>query len=198
MAMKGWRRLLAASRPKPARRAERIVAVQLHIVLPARAGVVAVVLYYLFYSGWLSGPPTILGVVLETLRGYFQVYVLCNAVAGSIFFLWRRFPATLLEWVVFTLGLLDGLFVAGLTLITGGFDSMAFWVFVCLVMLNAANIPLAMPQIVLNLLLSVFYLAAGILQLVPRDAAQPVFPAGLQTDPAGQLCGRHVWGRGFD
>jgi signal transduction histidine kinase len=171
--MKEWRRLLATPRPGPARRAERVVAVQLHIVLPAKAGVIAVVLYYLFYSGWLTGPPTTQLVVLETLRGYFRVYVACNAVATVIFLLWRRFPPEIFEWLVFVLGLLDGLFIAGLTLATGGFESIAFWVFAGLVALNAYSIPLATPQIVLNLLLSVFYLAAGILypQLLRAELA---------------------------
>jgi len=61
------------------------------------------------------------------------------------------------------LGLLDGLFVAGLVMITDGFDSMAFWIFPILIVINAISIPLAMPQIVLNLLFSVFYLGASFL-----------------------------------
>jgi signal transduction histidine kinase len=65
--------------------------------------------------------------------------------------------------VAFTLGLLDGLFMAGLTVVTGGFDSMVFWVFPGLIVLNAICIPLAMPQIVLNLIVSLFYLSAGLL-----------------------------------
>jgi signal transduction histidine kinase len=170
-----WRwmsRWLAAPQPEPSRRAERIVAVQLHIVLPAKVGVIAVVLYYLFYSGWLSGPATTQTVVFETLRGFFLVYMLCNAVGTTVLMLWRRFPPELFEWLVFSLGLLDGLFVAGLTLITGGFDSLTFWVFPGLILLNATSIPLATPQIVLNLCLSVFYLGAGILYNNVRAAQQ--------------------------
>ena len=67
------------------------------------------------------------------------------------------------------MGLLDGLFIAGLTIVTGGFDSIVFWVFPCLIVLNALSIPLAVPQIVLNLLLSLFYLSAG---LVVRTLAR--------------------------
>jgi len=54
----------------------------------------------------------------------------------------------------------DGLFMAGIIILTGGFDSIAFWVFPALVVLNALSIPLAMPQIVLNLLVSLFYLVS--------------------------------------
>ena len=155
--------LLATSRPEPAQQAERIVAMQLHIVLPAKAGLIAVVLYYFFSSGSFSEAPSIYGLMLELLRWYFSIYVAGNFVAALIFFFWRRFPPAIFQWLVFTLGILDGLFIAGLAFMTDGFESMAFWLFPGLIVLNAISIPLAMPQIVLNLLLSVFYLSAGIL-----------------------------------
>jgi signal transduction histidine kinase len=61
--------------------------------------------------------------------------------------------------------LVDGLFLAGLTAETGGFGSNLFWVFPGLIVVNALSIPLATPQIVLNLSLCVCYLAAGILNI---------------------------------
>jgi signal transduction histidine kinase len=160
---KGLAQLLAAMRPAPEPQARRIVGMQLHIVLPAKAGVIGVVLYYLFSSGPLYEVTTLRGVVLEMLEGYFLIYILCNIVAGVVFALWRRFPPGIFQWLVFTLGLLDGLFMAGLAFITGGFESMAYWMFPGLIVLNAISIPLAMPQIVLNLILSIFYVSAGIL-----------------------------------
>jgi signal transduction histidine kinase len=53
--------------------------------------------------------------------------------------------------------------VAELLILTGGFDSTAYWMFPGLIVLNAISIPLATPQITLNLLLSLFYLSAGVL-----------------------------------
>ena len=160
--IKGVPRLLATARPEPVQQAERIVAMQLHVVLPAKIAVAAFALYYLF-SGSFPGEHSVYVVVLEALQKYILIYILCNLVAGVVFFLWRRLPAGLLQWLVFTLGLLDGLFMAGLTFMTGGFESMAYWMFAGLIVLNAVSIPLAVPQIVLNLLLSVFYLGAGLL-----------------------------------
>ena len=46
--------LLATDRPEPVLQAERIVIMLRDVVLPAKVGVCVVVLYYLFYSGWLS------------------------------------------------------------------------------------------------------------------------------------------------
>jgi signal transduction histidine kinase len=161
--LKGLRRLLATDRPEPTRQAARIVAMQRDVVLPSKAGVMLVVLYYLFYSGWFYEAPTTRSVVQETLKNYFLVYIFCNFLGALFFYFWRRLPPGLFQWLAFTMGLLDGLFVAGMTIVTGGFDSIVFWVFPCLIMLNALSIPLAMPQIVLNLLLSLFYLGAGLL-----------------------------------
>lgn len=155
--------LLAAPRPQPARQAERIVSVQRRFVMPVRMGVLGVVLYFVFSSDWLSGNPNTETVVLLTVRGFFQFYLVCNVAAAVMFFSWKRFSAGLFQWLAFVLGLLDGLFVAGLILLTDGPQSEAFWIFPILIVLNAISIPLAMPQIVLNLLLSVFYIGASTL-----------------------------------
>ena len=161
--IKGLRQMFAPGRREPTQQAARIVAMQLHIVFPAKAGVVAVVLYYLSNTGWFDNTPTPHTVVLELLQNLLLTYIFCNVVAAVFFSLWRRFPAGLFLWLVFTLGLLDGLFMAGLVFRTDGFESIAFWVFPGLIVLNALSIPLAMPQIVLNLSLSLFYASAGIL-----------------------------------
>src|SRR3954454_1902270 len=176
MNLMSWHRLRGAPRllpmpvPEPAQQASRILSVQRNIVLPARLMVTSVVLYYLFYSRWmdLDEVATPREVVLKTLQRYFIVYIICSAIAAILLIL-RRFPASLVQWVVFVVGLLDGLLLAGLTIETGGFGSNLFWVFPGLIILNALSIPLATPQIVLNLSLSVFYLGAGILNTSISD-----------------------------
>jgi len=161
--LKGLPKLLATDRPEPTQQAERIVAMQRDVVLPSKAGVILVVLYYLFYSGWFYEVPTTRSVVQETLKNYFLAYVLCNFVGAFFFAFWRRFPPGLFQWLAFTMGLVDGVFMAGMMIVTGGFESIVFWVFPGLIVLNALSIPLAVPQIVLNLLLSLFYFGAGLL-----------------------------------
>jgi signal transduction histidine kinase len=162
--IQGLLKLLAVPRSKPTRETERIVAMQLHIVLPAKIGVAVIALYYLF-SDWSFVAPSTYLVVLETLQKYFFVYILCNVAAGTVYCFWRRLPGGIFQWLVFTFGLLDGLFVAGLAFMTEGFQSMAYWLFPGLILLNAISIPLATPQIVLNLLLSFFYVGAGVLEV---------------------------------
>ena len=153
-------RLLATDSPEPEQQAERIVAMQRDVVLPSKAGVLLVVLYYFFYAGWFYDAPTTRSVVQDTLKHFFLVYLACNFIGAILFINWRRVPAGIFQWLAFTLGLLDGLFIAGLTIVTGGFDSIVFWIFPGLIVLNALSIPLAVPQMVLNVLLSFFYLTA--------------------------------------
>lgn len=161
----GWiKELLATRRPEPTHQAERIVAMQLHIVLPAKAGVIAVALYYVFFSNWFRDLPAPHTVALQFLKSYFLAYLIANVLATTALLAWRRFPPELVQWIVFTLGLLDGIFVSGLVFITGGFDSVAYWIFPGLIVLNALSIPLTTPQLGLNLLLSAFYLSTGVLE----------------------------------
>lgn len=158
---KKLRGLLATDQPEPEQQAERIVRVLRDVVLPAKAGLSIVVIYYL--HGWLYDEKNMTSVVMDYFKNYFLIYLLCNFAGALLFISWRRLPPGLIQWLAFTLGLLDGVFMAGMTMVTGGFASIAFWVFPGLVVLNALSIPLATPQIVLNLLLSMFYMSAVLL-----------------------------------
>jgi signal transduction histidine kinase len=163
--LKWWKGLFSPPRTEPMEQAERIVTIQLHLVLPAKLGLAAIVYYFNSSSGESLPQPdqSIYSQVMEILRWFFLAYLCCNAIAGLVYYYWKHFPPAIFQWVVFTIGILDGLFVAGLIFLTGGYESMAYWLMAGLIVLNAFSIPLAMPQIVLNLLLSVFYLSAGVL-----------------------------------
>ena len=155
-------RLLSMPVPEPSQQAALILGIQRNIVLPVKVAFTAVVLYYLFYSRWLDLPSR--EVALEFLQSFFIFYIVFNAIAAVLLVL-KRFPHKLVPWVVFTVGLVDGLLLAGLTMETGGFGSNFFWVFPGLIVINALSIPLAAPQIVLNLSLCAFFLAAGVLNI---------------------------------
>jgi signal transduction histidine kinase len=178
-----WSRVLAMPQTEPAAQAARILAVQRNIVLPARFAVTVVVFYYLFYAHWLDQPVAAVPreVVLETLQKFFIFYILVTVAAATLLIM-RRFPTTLVKWVVFAVGFLDGLLFAGLTAETGGFESTLFWVFPGLIIINALSIPLATPQIVLNLSLSVFYLSAGVLNARLNDS-DLTLPPSVYTRP---------------
>lgn len=168
MNWRSWRwlkrvpRLLAPPPSEPARHAQRSLKLQRHLVLPAKFVVMGVVYYSLFLSQWAEKMvETTYSVAFETVRDFFGPYMLLNLLVAVSFFVVRRFPVAMVQWVVFTVGLADGLFLGGLTLLTNGFDSILYWIFPGLIVLNAVCIPLATPQLVLNLTLSAIYLGAG-------------------------------------
>lgn len=162
--LKWMPRILATPPPEPSQQAARILAIQRNIILPVRAMVAAVVFYNLFPLN-LNGKESYREVLLETLQQYFIFYIIFNAAAAVLLTL-RRFPFRQVQWVVFAVGLVDGVLLAGLSAWTGGgFQSPLFWVFPGLIIINAVSIPLATPQIVLNLSLSAFYLGAGLLNI---------------------------------
>src|SRR5580700_7587612 len=105
-------RFLAMPVPEPAQQASRILAIQRNIILPARFAVMLVVFYYLYFY-LIPDTPT-WEVVLETLQQYFIFYIIFNAIATPLLVL-RRFPPRLVQWLVFTVGLVDGLLLACLT-----------------------------------------------------------------------------------
>jgi signal transduction histidine kinase len=181
-------KVLAMPVPDPSQHATRILAIQRNIILPVKLLLMIVVFYYLFILHGLEFelPGSSLSdsspreVALEYLQKFFIFYIIFNAVAATLLVL-RRFPHRFVPWVVFTVGLVDGLFLAGLTAETGGFGSNLFWVFPGLIVINALSIPLATPQIVLNLSLCACYLAAGITNISLGDtdivsAGQPLRP----------------------
>lgn len=163
-------RLLAAPPPEPVQRQRRILMLQRDVVMPAKLVVIGVVFYYLYYSRWVDVTVDTYGVVLKTMQQFFSVYLFFNLTVAVAFFVVRHFPAGVVQWVVFVVSLVDGLFLGGLTLLTGGFESVLYWVFPGLILLNAVCIPLAMPQIALNLVLSALFLAAGLLEQDYRAA----------------------------
>ena len=152
---------LAAPAREPAEYASLVLKLQRSVILPARTLAVAVVLYYVFNSPWLGEGENEYVVVFQTTQNVLVVCALFMAAVAAVFYVVRRFPPGSVQWFLFAMGLADGVFLACVTVLTRGFESDFYWVFPVLIVVNAVSIPLATPQIVLNLLLCVFFLAAG-------------------------------------
>ena len=162
--LKRLRGLLAVLPPEPAAHAERIVALQRHIVIPARLVAVAVAFYQLYEKPWVANEDTTYFVLFGTFEKIFRAYALFTVSTAVVFYVVRRFPPSLVQWIVFGMGLADVVFLGGLTALTGGFESILYWVYPAVIVLNAISIPLATPQIFLNLLLSVSFVVAGFVE----------------------------------
>ncbi len=166
--LKALWRALAAPEPDLTRAAARIRLVERDVGLPVKAVVLLGVGWFLYFSLDIEALANTGEVGLEVvgaLRQIFVVYALVNAFLALPVWAFSQIPLKGMQWILFTLALLDALFLAALTLVTDGFDSILFWVFPLLMLRNALSTPVAPLQISLNLLSALAYVAAGVLDL---------------------------------
>ncbi len=188
--VKDFSRLMTTGEPDAEQQELRIRGMERNIVLPVKAVLMVVLFYYLFHSSPFDAVPTnfykspMMEVAWEVIQRLFLVYVLINVAGGIMLLGMSQLPLTWIQVVVFTIALLDSLFVAALTSVSGGFDSMLYWVFLALIVRNAVSVPVPALQIAINILVSAFYLIAGQLDVYitsfepptgDTDVAEPYF-----------------------
>jgi len=161
----GLFRLLEPLPPDPAWQMERLEAVERDIMLPVKAIFIAVLVHYLYFRHWMVMVSTMREVAFEFIQRFFLGYMLLQALGAVLLVYMKRIRLQITQWVVFTCNLLDGLLVAALTLITGGFDSTLYWVLPALIFRNAMSMPLAVQQLVINFGICALYMIAGLLDV---------------------------------
>jgi signal transduction histidine kinase len=161
--LKSLSRILVSPGLEPEAQATRVHQIEHDIVLPIKAFLAATLVYYFYFSNWLTEAQRTGEVVLDTIRFLFIAYVVANIGFAVVLVSVKRLAGNPLQWMLFTMGLLDALLLAALIMITGGFGSILYWIFLVLIIHNAIVIPLATPQIVLNLAVVFFYFFAGFL-----------------------------------
>jgi hypothetical protein len=97
------------------------------------------------------------------LKEIFVAYALLSLAAGAALIWSRRLSLQKILWIVFGMGIFDGAMLGVLTILTEGFGSEIYWVFLALVARNAVVIPVALPQLLLNLLVSLAFLGGGLM-----------------------------------
>lgn len=142
---------------------QRVRLVERDIALPVKAVVVALVLYFLFIANWFSDLTEPRADALHIVRSMFLIYVAVNV--GAAFLLWGmdQVRPIVVQRVLYCTSIMDAAGLAALTVLTGGFESVLYWVFLGVIIRNAAVIPYAEVQIVVNIFASVAYVAAGLL-----------------------------------
>jgi signal transduction histidine kinase len=132
-----------------------------------------------------------LDVTVETVQYIFWFYVLASAALAALLLNMGRLPLAVVQWTVVTSSLVDGLFIAGMTLITGGLDSILFWLFVALIVRNAVSVPLGFSQLFLNFAISLCYVLAVALDISVSHNLDEF------TQRALDLSSREDWGEPF-
>src|SRR6266702_7186206 len=106
--------------PDPPRLLRRIVMMERNIMLPVKAVFIAIIFYSFDISAWVGMANSTLDVVVETVQYIFWFYILANIVLAAIFLAAERLPLAVVQWTVVTSSFVDGIFIAGMALLTGG------------------------------------------------------------------------------
>lgn len=137
---------------------QRIETMERVLVLPIKVAAIAMLLQSFPWIGEASGT---LDVPVEYARYFLWVYVSLNVLMAALLFNLRRLSPLFVECAVFVIILIDGIFLGVMTLVTGGYNSILYWLFLALIVRSAVSVPRAMSQLVLNMTLSTCYVLAG-------------------------------------
>jgi signal transduction histidine kinase len=177
--------------PDPPRLLHRIGSMERNIMLPVRAVAIGAIFYSFVSTPWFGLALSMLDVAVETVQYIFWFYALASIVLAVPLLNLRRLPLAVVQWTVVTSSLVDGLFIAGMTLITGGLDSTFFWLFVVLIVRNAVSIPPGFSQLFLNVAISLCYVLAVVLDIFVSQNLDELTRRGLD------LPSREDWGEPF-
>lgn len=166
--------------PEVAHRLARIQSIERNLVLPLKVFAIAMILFSLYQSPWFGLPLGSFDITVTTLNAIFAVYVAANLVVAAILLLLEHLPFALVQWSVFAMSLIDGIFVGALTLVSGGYDSLLFWLFLVLIVRNVASNPPVWSQLLLNLCMAGCFAVASF------------FAVGLNAQINYELYGRPV------
>ena len=163
-----FRRLLtsvAIPSPDSEQLLSRVEIMERHIILPLKAAGIVMLLQRFYSSPWIGEITSILDIAIEGIQYFLWIYIGVNLVVAGILLAMKKLPVPLIEWTVFVTSLVDGIFLGALTLATGGYDSILYWLFVALIVRSAVSVPRATSQLMLNFTLTACYMLAGVVDL---------------------------------
>ena len=89
-------------------------------------------LLYSFYfkRSWIGKEELgTLEITIEATQYFLWVYIAANVLTAGLLLAMRRVPLLLVQWAVFAMSLVDGIFLSALVALTGGYDSILYWIF---------------------------------------------------------------------
>jgi len=179
--------LLEIPAPDPPRLLRRIQIMERDIMLPVKVIFIAMIFHSFNYRPWMIQISSALDVTVETVQFIFGFYILANVLlAVPVLNVWRP-PLAVVQWTVVTSSLVDGLLIAGIALITGGLDSILFWLFVALIVRNAVSVPPGFSQLFLNFLISLCYVLVAVLDVSIANNLDEITRRALDITPHEEL-----------
>lgn len=165
--------LMEIPAPDTPRLLHRIEIMERDTMLPIKAFTVAMILYSFISTPWFGLASSMLEITIETVQYLFWFYLVANVAFALLLLNPSRWPLAIVQWTVVTSSLVDGLFVGGMALLTGGLDSIFFWLFVGLIVRNAVSVPSGVSQLILNFAISLCYILVGVLDVSVLNNLDP-------------------------
>jgi signal transduction histidine kinase len=170
----------------PPRLVRRLEFMERNIMLPVKAVFIGMISYS-FAEPWFGLTASTLDVAVETVQYIFWFYVLANVALTSILLFMKKLPLAVVQWTVVTSSLIDGLFVAGMALLTGGLDSIFFWLLLALILRNAVSLPPGFSQVFLNFFTSLCYVLVAVLDVAVLNNLDETTMRALDFSPHEDL-----------
>ena len=151
---------------------------EINVILPLRMLFISILGYYFFLSDWWDVEPSARAAGLVWIREYFLLYLVANFAAGAAFIFRNPMRLSAIQFYVFLTGVLDACLMAILIFIVDGFDSPLYWVLLVLMVHNAVALPLALAQLLVNILVTIGYVIGGMLDwtlIVLPDARRALY-----------------------
>jgi signal transduction histidine kinase len=158
--------LMEIPAPDPSRLLRRIEIMERDVMLPLKAFAIGMILHSFVSTPWFGLASSMLDITVETIQSLFWFYVAGSVAFALLLLNPARLPLAVVQWTVVTSSLVDGLFLTGMALLTGGLDSILFWLFVGLVVRNAVSVPPGFSQLILNFAISLCYILVGVLDVL--------------------------------
>ncbi len=173
-------RWLTSVAPDLATQAERARTMERNIMLPVNVAILLLLLYYLYLANWFEEVYTFHFAVFLTFRLFAVIYLGVTLVSGVLLWRMNYLPFKFVREAILVTSVVDSLFWGALVMVTGGFDSVLYWGFLGLIVRNAVSIPVASTQIVLNLLASACFVAAGLTEVAITKAEPEMSEASAE------------------
>ena len=169
--------------PDPPRLLRRIGFMERDIMLPVKAAFIGMILYSFHSTRWFGLPLNMQDLITETVQFIFWFYILANVILTALLLRAKPLPLAVVQWTVVTSSLVDGLFIAVLASLSGGLDSILFWLFAALIVRNAVSVPPGFSQLFLNVAISLCYVSVGALDIFRDSNTDATLLSGFDADP---------------
>ncbi len=166
--------LLKIPTPDAVKLMDRIATMERDLILPIKAAGIAMLLYSFYFKRSWVGVKELgtLEITVEATQYFLWIYIAANVLVAGLLLTLNRVPLLLVQWAVFAMSLVDGIFLSALVVVTGGYDSILYWLFLGLIVRGAVSVPRATSQLLLNLTLTVCYVMAGVINISINQALE--------------------------